>query len=324
MENNFYNIFKRIIRECNYTNTYKMAWAKSLVEISLEEKYNQENIEIPLINIAEKFIKYYWNQTIFFDLIQGSNLKKTPLIVQYIKTLIEKYYNHIGKRKPIRFERIEELLKNNLKKEYHICLTKTAKTLKADVCWRFTFIDGKNYNIYKYTKGDNNLEISSLNLKILKENYEDLFDFINYKWGLILESFNNSPKINRKVLIIDQEIERKPLTKFKKYLDLENPEKKCFKCEKHIDTKNVSIDHVIPWSYIYSDDLWNLVYVHKSCNSAKSNIIPLEKDITKLKERNLILLEKMKKEKRNGDTLDELELAIQKDYVYKFWIGCKG
>ena len=42
MENNFYNIFKRIIRECNYDNTYKMAWAKALVEIATEnnrEKY---------------------------------------------------------------------------------------------------------------------------------------------------------------------------------------------------------------------------------------------------------------------------------------------
>lgn len=33
MENNFYKRFAKIVRECNYDNTYKMAWAKSLVEI---------------------------------------------------------------------------------------------------------------------------------------------------------------------------------------------------------------------------------------------------------------------------------------------------
>ena len=45
MANDFYNLFKRIIRECNYTNTYKMTWAKALVEISLEEEYNKNRIK---------------------------------------------------------------------------------------------------------------------------------------------------------------------------------------------------------------------------------------------------------------------------------------
>ena len=45
MSNDFYNLFKRIIRECNYTNTYKMTWAKALVEISLEEEYNKNRIK---------------------------------------------------------------------------------------------------------------------------------------------------------------------------------------------------------------------------------------------------------------------------------------
>ena len=69
MENNFYNIFKRIIREYNYDNTYKMAWAKSLVEIAIEREYDNEVVKIKLEDIAQKYIKYYWNQTIFFDLL---------------------------------------------------------------------------------------------------------------------------------------------------------------------------------------------------------------------------------------------------------------
>ena len=39
-KNNFLLKFKKIIRECNYDNTYKMAMAKSLVEISLENTQN--------------------------------------------------------------------------------------------------------------------------------------------------------------------------------------------------------------------------------------------------------------------------------------------
>ena len=51
-----------------------MGWGKSIVECCFEddseEKYN-------LIESLKMF-KYYWNQTIFFDLQQGSNPLKPP------------------------------------------------------------------------------------------------------------------------------------------------------------------------------------------------------------------------------------------------------
>ena len=63
-----YKIFKQIIRESNYDNTYKMAWAKSLVELSSQLDLTDDNIKIAFSDIATKYVKYYWNQTIFFDL----------------------------------------------------------------------------------------------------------------------------------------------------------------------------------------------------------------------------------------------------------------
>lgn len=66
------------------------------------------------------------------------------------------------------------------------------------------------------------------------------------------------------------------------------------------------------------------MYVHRACNSSKSNIIPLEEDIKKLKNRNKRLLQKLKEKDIHSKILNELDLAIQKDCVNKFWIGCKG
>ncbi len=322
----FYQTFKKIIRECNVTNTYKMAWAKALVEIACEKTLTQEITTIYLEEIAEKMMKYYWNQTIFFDLVQGSNLQEIPLIVQFTKEFIKKYYDSRGIRKPERFERIEEYLKNNLEKEYHQCLDKIAKTLKADVSWRFTMIKGENNSaLYQYKKGDQRLEVLIENLMVLQENCEDLFDLINYRWGMILETFNTSPRINKKVKIIDeQDIKRSSLSKFKKYLDRENPTRKCFLCGKDINEKELSIDHVIPWSYLYADDLWNLVYMHKSCNSTKNNVIPTEEEIIKIETRNKKMLQELQQDRKKDKIIDELELAIEKNYVRKFWIGCKS
>lgn len=86
----------------------------------------------------------------------------------------------------------------------------------------------------------------------------------------------------------------------------------------------MSIDHVIPWSYLFSDDIWNLVYVKKNLNSSKSNKIPTEEIIKKLEQRNKNLLEMMKKNKVDDKRFKELELSINKDYVREFWYGCKG
>ncbi|MCL2134502.1 MAG: hypothetical protein FWH37_02955 [Candidatus Bathyarchaeota archaeon] len=55
MSYDFLKTFKQIIRESNYDNTYKMAWAKSLVELSTELKLTDCNITIPFKDIAKNW-----------------------------------------------------------------------------------------------------------------------------------------------------------------------------------------------------------------------------------------------------------------------------
>ena len=77
---------------------------------------------------------------------------------------------------------------------------------------------------------------------------------------------------------------------------------------------------------MYSDDLWNIVYVHKRCNSSKSNITPTFEDINNLKERNYKLKELLhnKYGDKNIKILKEFDYAIENDFVDKFYLGCKG
>ena len=117
---------------------------------------------------------------------------------------------------------------------------------------------------------------------------------------------------------------RRTLTKFRKYLDLENPNHICFHTGQKIEETKLSIDHVIPWSYLFSDDLWNLVYVDKSYNSSKGNKIPSEETINKLEERNYRLLNKVKQKTMSDKNTEELELSIDNGLVKKFWVGFQG
>ena len=326
MENDFYNRFKRIIRECSYENTYKMAWAKSIVEICSSYEDTTNDVVISLKEIAKKFLKYYWNQTIYFDLIQGSNPQKPPIILSLTKSFIEKYYLVIKKRQPEVFEKIEDRVQGlGLENFYKKTISDIEKILKKDVSWRFDTIKGDLGCLYQYERKGDYLIINKENSIILKENEQDLYDLINYRWSLILENFNSSPRINKKVRIIDERnIKRASLNNFKEYLDLENPNHYCFICGEQIPDSELAIDHVIPWSYMYSDDLWNLVYTCQSCNSRKSNTIPSKSFVDKLKERNMRLLNLLNDNNASNKVFEELKFAINKDYVYKFWTGCKG
>ena len=328
MNNTFLNSWYKILRNCNYDNTYKMAWAKAIVEIALEADYRNivEMYEITLEFIAHKVIKYYWNQTIFFNLIQGSNPLKPPKILTLTKELIDKYKS-LFVMQPIRFEKVHHLLANDkvLSKHYTNTIKKIITTLKADVSYRFLNIGGQKLKkIYQYEKGDASLFIRKQDLKTLKDNAQQIFDIINYRWSLILETFNSTPRICKKVKIIDDiGIRRRPLNRYIKYLDMDNPKHICFICDLRIESGLLSIDHVIPWSYLYSDDLWNLVYTHKGCNSAKSNVIPEERFIRKLEERNKRLLQTLSLHRRDK-VVEELRFAVGNNYVQKFWIACQS
>ena len=182
----------------------------------------------------------------------------------------------------------------------------------------------KQYDIYTL-----DLENKTIKVKhpdVIKEYSEILYQAINYRWSQKLEDYDGSPRICKKIKGIDRDQipKRKSLKKYHKYLDMENPDKICFMDGEKIPNSELSIDHVIPWSYMYEDDLWNLVYVKKGTNSSKSNIIPDASLIEKLEKRNDNLLRVLKENGIKGKVVDELQLAIEKDYVRRFWIGFNG
>lgn len=309
--NKYIEEFTDLISNCSMDNTYKMSWCRALVEYSC----NHTDKKIHFDKLSELIFKYYWDQTIFFNLEQGSNLKKKPTIVQIVKNEIEKYAKNHDK-KPINYIRIKDKI--------NIDVQKISKTLTYDVSWRFLNLGNKTYGIYDYKKGDKHLVLHHPD--IIKEHSKLLFQLINYRWSQKLEDLNNAPRISQKVRGVDRDKEpkRKSLKKFKSLIDLENPSKICFITNKPIPEKDLSIDHIIPWSYMYSDDLWNLVYVNKSVNSSMSNRIKRDEVKDKLIRRNKKLLQILDDKKISNKDVEELRLANHKDHVELFWIGHQG
>jgi len=321
---NYIKQWDNLILNCNFDNTYKMAWSKALVELAVHYSDSDDDFMVFDFNdIGKLCLKYYWNQMIFFDLIQGSNLKKPPSIVSGTKDLIMLFFNKKQSVQPVRFERID-FSSIGLARDYESTIKNIVRILKQDVCWRFKNLKGEVFNIYELDCVKSYVTFNKTQILMLKEYSNHLFTVINYRWTQMLEGFNYSPRISRKVRAIDENnIKRTSLKKFHKYLDLmfSDGKRKCFYCGEDIADVEISVDHVIPWSFMFSDDLWNLVYCHKGENSLKSNRYPLENDIIRLEKRNQLLLARMQNSTKDYDLL---QLAIDKNYVKQFWISFKG
>jgi 5-methylcytosine-specific restriction endonuclease McrA len=186
------------------------------------------------------------------------------------------------------------------------------------------------YPVYRLDKTARTVAFQAEHIRLIAEYSDFLFDAINYRWAQILEKFNHSPRIAQKVRGIagDEEPKRKSLRQFRRYLDLDPVTRDtCFQCGKHIpeDTHEkaleVSVDHIMPWSFMYSDDLWNLAYCHTGCNSKKSNMLPSSRTISRLGERNERLLEELPPGKKIHS---EMQMALDQNYLHKFWISFKG
>lgn len=224
---------------------------------------------------------------------------------------------------PIRFEKID-FYSLGLEENYRIAVEKISIILRKDVCWRFKNLNRETYEIYNLNRKDGKVYFSKSDIILLRQYSDVLFSLINYRWAQMLEGFNYSPRISRKVRSIDEDnIRRTPLKKFHKHLDLmfDDGIRRCFYCGEKIEEDQISVDHVIPWSYMFSDDLWNLVYCHKGENSEKSNRLPSEREVARLEERNMQLLQRMKNTSKD---YDQLQIAVEKGYVKKFWVAFKG
>lgn len=92
------------------------------VKVALEES---SFVEVQRREIAKKVLRYYFEQTMFFDLQQSSN----P--VKWFKSNIESLCN----------------------KEYEKAVNATIKVLKTDVSYRFLRVESKEIEgVYQYEK----------------------------------------------------------------------------------------------------------------------------------------------------------------------------
>ena len=316
--NSYIESWFKIIDEMENENTYKLAWGRSIIELCHNIESEEKSITLEFNQISEYFLKYYWNQTYFFKFYQGP-AKSKPRIQQITEQMIEYYQVQSESTMPIWFDYAKPYFLKD-QKRYNKYLNSISSTLRENVSWRFSKIDSDQIHLYDLDLKRRTVKLSYEQYKIVKDHAFILSQLLNYRWAQLLEKFNQCPRIALKVKgLSEEQLRRKSLAEFRKVLLNQFPDGivRDFYSGEIIDPKDISVDHVIPWSYMYSDDIWNLVITSKSRNSSKSNNKTTLEIIDKLKARN-IEIEKLVPENYRNDLVEAKEHKFVDKFFFQF------
>ena len=278
------NLFIQIIAKDAKSNTYKFALAKFLLDYSRNKK-NIEDSQISYKEIATKFLEYYWFQECKYKFKQDFNKEKMPIVIKLIQKycgteyIPQTYDKYFSTRKNIQNQLIQEI-ENKCFKD----VIPRFQPYKKNIFYEHfhTLVPSKR----KFDLPEQNQRYILLNantISFFKDEYEVLSKILILEWAKFLEKTNFTPRLISKIELM-KDPKRNSLNKFKNVLlDMGN---RCFYCNKSLEKTQIHIDHFIPWSYIYEDEIWNLVQACSSCNLIKSDSLPPQKCIDKIIDRN--------------------------------------
>lgn len=334
----FLKNIQKILYMGAFTSTYKFALLISLARLSIEQgEIGREGITIKFMDIAEKLVELYWQQTTPYKFIQIENEVKNessnvPFILYHLKetnkqAMIVRLITEIRSR----FESLASL-KNN-KKEWFNLLKNIVAQIKKYPIKLLQNIGNQNCEfIYRVDEVDRENVYLLPNAGYCLQQFHEIIEELCIKrWIDFLRANKNNH------IVFDEDIHdleaflfspnRSVLKEIGKVL-LPLQDQQCFYCGGRIDLDSMRVDHFIPWSMYSSDTIHNFVVADQSCNSKKSNYLAAsyfyEKWLRRNHEFGNQIHEKLEKSGISSDVKKSENVAnwaykYAKENEYMFW-----
>ena len=272
--------FLGILRRGSKNNTYKFALARALLDYSTG-RGSGGALEVPYEYLADKFLEYYWHQDCRFKLKQDSHKVKSPKAIQAIRRVW-------SRGAPGSFELLDDGDKDKARSMILRDVFGHARSKTSLVVPRFQRIMRGGVSVeadtfYDYSDDDQMIRLKPKALEFLRANHAALRGLVTLEWVKFLEARNRRlPMLVAKVE--RYEARRGSLAPARSSL-LEHSGH-CFYCGSRLERRRTDVDHLIPWSYMFSDSLWNLVLACRRCNGKKSDSLPQDEFLDSLVCRN--------------------------------------
>ena len=263
-------------------DTYKFALARAILDYCRDEGgMSNPDLVIKYEYLAEKFLEYYWKLQ-WFSIRQNPHRNESRVF----KTIRELF----GDQAPKTFREAEMIHPEKIKKAKSTILKQVfghSKTRTSIVVHAFQKVHSSGYAVsdmvfYEPDDDKQQIRMHYEALQFLNRHNATLRDSVLARWAIRLEELNpNMLKILTKLAM--EKIDRGDTTRFRKILRKHFDE--CFYCNACLND-DWEADHFIPWSYVFEDRLWNLVQACTACNRKKSNSLPSEEYLDKIRKRN--------------------------------------
>ncbi|SIS88757.1 HNH endonuclease signature motif containing protein [Salimicrobium salexigens] len=239
------------------TQTYKFGLLKALIE----NLYNADSrLQLTYDQIGYSFVKTYWNLVVRHGLKQGSQNSGVAAAVLRAR---EEW------QLPI------DLSFDQLQAGDQVYVLECAKPIMKKYVFGALYSDfeGKLYGFDRRKQSEYFQFHPDSHLFLLK--YQRLVtDLVNYHLAKMIEHYN---PVTREFLLrkVESVAQRESLHPYRDIL-LSRFENSCFYCGRslHLSQNQTHVDHFIPWSFIQSDNIWNLVLSCRACNLNKSDKLP--------------------------------------------------
>ncbi|MCD8537676.1 MAG: HNH endonuclease [Burkholderiaceae bacterium] len=268
---------QRLLSEGDFTATYKFALLMALADIAVGRGHDDVRpLDIPMRDIAEKFIDYYWQQTMPYSSGLKSADQTTGILSQNMGTTA-KVVSDIQKFRNA--NHIDSIARAKQFKAFSKLVTSVAQTVsKQPVTYLQNIAGGTDPFVY---------DRSAIGVQLKPGVSSHLRKFHGLIQHMARDRWIRHIKSNkRNIPILGQkddlhsflfETNRNALGIVSKNLS-KLFSKKCFYCGGRInDTPDV--DHFIPFSMYGRDIAQNFVLAHGACNRSKSDILAAKRHV---------------------------------------------
>ena len=252
------------------SSTYKPALLKAIARITTRRPANT----ITLRQLGAEFARLFWNQTIVFHLRQAATITKEPEVLGQI-------------RKASAASGVRDFSRLPQPAAAAIAIA-MARILTTDVLRRFhNNAPASMTPLFSWEPGAGHISLTDQARDFVVETHVVLDLIANHWWAGYLEKVNVlAPAIINKVQA--DGARRGWLAAYLAILEALD-EDRCFYCNRRFsETVRPSVDHVVPWSFLLADPLWDLVLACMECNLAKSDRLPERQFMDRLVERNVL------------------------------------
>ncbi len=253
--------------ESKKTQSYKLIMMRAI----LDNLYNvADELVLTFQDLFSSFTELSWNLIVVHGLKQGG---QNPVL----QTVVNEFKKEHNVPDNLKYESLSDKQKETINSQ-----VKTA-------CKQY--VVGAIYGdtegtIYDFDRKDEYIKFNPIVYVFMQRFQNTLHRIANYEMVKFLEKYNKSFSGNF-IEVVENVTKRANLYKERVLLINHDP-LECFYCNKALsngkdgENDSIELDHFIPWSFVYSDSLWNLVLSCKSCNNNKKASLPSRKYLDKI------------------------------------------